>query len=166
MKKIFAILCLAILSILHAQGQDAQPEPNYSDSTITLTITQRFAFWLAKSIQITADTRKLPDKLQPYVGSATRPDSTFKITIKAALLAQGMELLISQPLLVAYDDYRAIMHNQPTVQGYTKLTTQINTLSDAGNGTAIWLREWFAGRQEDYNKLYNEELKRIIKLVN
>ena len=138
---------------------------SYEDSTLTIQSTQRFAWWVTKSIQINADNRKLPDVLRNYVGSGTRPDSTFNVTLKAGLIRDGMELLLTRPLLLSYNDYRSIMMNQPSIANYTRLDQQITTKATQGDKAAIWLRDWYVERLKNFTDLYDEEKARIIRLV-
>lgn len=155
----------ALLSIILAFSLSAQAQ-TWQDSTITITATQRLAWWVANSLELTWETRKAPDALRTAVGSGTRPDSVFTVTLRAGLLQRAMENLLTRPLLLAIADYRSIFLNQPSVTGYTALATQITNQANQGRGAAIWLRDWYTGRVADYDRLYNEEKNRIIKIVN
>ena len=141
---------------------------NYYDSTITLTLTQRAAIWITKSIVITPETRKQPDVFKPYVGSGNNVDSLFSVTLKAGFVRDGMELLLTRPLLLALSDYYSIILNSPAVPGYTALGTQITTIS-SGNGaqklTGAWLLAWYNQRVLDFQSLYNSEKAGVIRLV-
>jgi hypothetical protein len=150
---------------LTASAQDEPQPPKWQDSTINLVLKQRFAWHVTNALRLTWDNRKTPDILRPFVGSGNRPDSIFTVTLKAGLVRDGLESILTRPLLLMYDDYRSIMLGQPTVSGYTRLDTQIITQANAGNGAAIWLRDWFVERTANYNALYEEEKQRVLKLV-
>jgi hypothetical protein len=160
----YLLIIFLSLSLAASAQEETQP-PKWSDSLITITATQRFAWWVTKSIQINADNRKLPDVLTRFVGSGTRPDSIFTVTLRAGLIRDGLELILTRPLLLAYNDYRSIMLGQPTISGYTRLDTQIINQANQGRGAAIWLRDWFVERTANFNSLYNEEKERVLKLV-
>ena len=164
MKYIFILLLISSA----ASAQMGQQPTSYADSTITLRLTQRSAWWVTKGITINADNRKLPDVLKNFVGSGNNPDSTFTVTLKAGLIKEGIELLLTRPLLVAYDDYRSIILGQPAVSGYTSLASQITKIAN-GNGAqkqaAIWLMDWYNNRVKNFTDLYNEEKNAVIKLV-
>lgn len=141
---------------------------NYADSTITLQLTQRVAYWVAKGITITADTRKTPDILTGYVGSGTQPDSLFTVTLKAGLLRNGLELLLTRPLLLTLTDYNSIILGVPAIPGYTSLKNQIVSKANGNSDekqTAIWLRDWYIERESHFATQYEAEKNRIIKLV-
>lgn len=160
MKRLFFLLLIASTT---ATAQ------NYQDSTITLQLTQRTAWWITKALELQWDNRKLPDVLRAYVGSGTRPDSLFTVTLRAGLVRNGMELLLTRPLLLAIDDYRSIVLNQPAITGYTALATQINTKANGNSSekqVATWLRDWYLDRVATFQGLYNEEKAEILKRVN
>jgi hypothetical protein len=158
MKK--TIILLLISGSLQAQ--------NYADSTITLQLTQRMAWWVAKGISINADNRKEPDPLKNFVGSGTRPDSVYNVTLKARLLRDGLELLLTRPLLLSINDYNSIILNSPAISGYTSLKSQIVTRAAGSTNqkqVATWLRDWYLSRENDMLNLYNEEKAKVLKLV-
>jgi hypothetical protein len=163
MKYIFILLLISSA----ASAQIGQQPTSYADSTITLKLTQRSAWWLTKGITINAETRKLPDALKNFVGSGNNPDSTFTVTLKAGLIREGIELLLTRPLLVAYDDYRSIILGQPAVIGYTSLASQLTKIANNGaqRNTAKWLLDWYNARVANFTDLYNEEKNAVIKLV-
>jgi hypothetical protein len=140
----------------------------YKDSTISLLLTQRTAWWVTKAISINAETRKLPDALAPFVGSGTRPDSFFTVTLKAGLIRDGLELLLTRPLLLSLSDYNSIILNTPAIPGYTSLANQIVARANGNSNekqVAIWLRDWYTGRVAAFTNLYNEEKAAVIRLV-
>ncbi len=154
------IFLLLLSSTLHAQ--------NYEDSLITLQYKQRTAWWVATAIKNGGqvwENRNMPATLKPFTGSGTRPDSMFTVTIQAKFLRGGLELLLTQPLLLAIDDYNSIIKGLPFVTGYTSLETQIVNMAN-GNGpqkqTAIWLRDWYIERVKNFTDLYNEQKAAII----
>lgn len=156
---------LLIIFVIFAQKASAQ---NYYDSSITVTLTQRSAIWITKSIIITPETRKQPDVFKPYVGSGNNVDSLFSVTLKAGFIKDGMELLLTRPLLLALTDYYSIILNSPAIPGYTGLGSQINTIAN-GNGaqklTGAWLLSWYNQRVSDFQNLYNSEKAGVIRLV-
>jgi hypothetical protein len=156
-----------IIFVLFAFIGFAASAQNYADSLITIKGTQRLAWWITKSIQLNADTRKLPDVLKNFVGSGTRPDSVYTVTLKAGLLRDGMELLFSRPLLLSLPDYNSLILGQPAVSGFSNLGTQLTAIANNGaqRNTAQWLLSWYNGRVNDYSNLYTEEKNAVIKLV-
>ena len=140
---------------------------NYADSLVTIKGTQRLAWWITKSIQLNLDTRKLPDVLKNFVGNGTKPDSVFTVTLKAGLLRDGMELLLTKPLLLSINDYNSLILNTPAITGYTALGTQLTAIANNGQqkNTARWLLDWYNDRVNDFSKLYTEEKNYVIKLV-
>jgi hypothetical protein len=155
---------ILILFVFISSAASAQ---NYSDSLITIKGTQRLAWWITKGIQINAETRKLPDALKNFVGSGTRPDSVFTVTLKAGLIRDGMELLLTRPLLLSLTDYNSIILGVPAVTGYTPLGSQLTTISNNGaqRNTAKWLLDWYNERVANFSALYTEEKTAVIKLV-
>jgi hypothetical protein len=159
MKKLLFLLFISNAAI----AQDEQPQ--WQDSTITIQATQRLAWWAANSIDLSWDNRKAPDAFRLAVGSGTRPDSVFTVTIRAGLLQRTLENLLTKPLLLVYNDYRSIILNQPSIPGYTRLDTQIITQANQGRGAAIWLRDWYNSRVSQFTAAYDEEKARILKIV-
>ena len=162
MKKILTTILIA-LAAYTAQAQ------SYADSSITVTLTQRTAYWVGKYVQgsFSWKDRNLPTIMRPYIGSGTKPDSVIaNVTLKAGHLFGAIDLLLSQPLLVVYDDYRSILLNQPATTGYTALATQVTNIAN-GNGkqkaTAAWIVERYTERVSAYNALYNEGKSGVIQ---
>jgi len=148
---------------------------DYGDSTITLTLTQRTAWWIARGMKDNFN----PDNAEEYftvraalkkaVGSGNNPDSVFTATIKAVYIKNAMELLVSRQLTFSIDDYNSIMLNSPSIPGYTALQNQIVSKANGNSAqkqTAIWLRDWFIERKQNFAELYTEEKARIIKWAN
>jgi len=161
MKKLF--IAIAILFSTSVIGQ------SYGDSLITLTLTQRTAYWIGQYVKtsFTWSERNAPSQLENYIGSGTNPDSLIvSVTFKSKFLFGAIDGLISQPLQVAYTDYRKIMLNQPSVVGYTALpsqvTTKANNLSDPQHLTAQWLSEQYQARTAAFDALYNEQKASVI----
>lgn len=157
---------IAISFVLFTFSASAQ---NYEDSTITLMLTQRTTYWVGQYVKTKFEwsERNAPTLLKDYVGSGEAPDSLIaSVQIKAKYLLGALESLISQPLQVAYSDYRAIVLNQPAVSGYVSLTTQINNKAN-GNGAeknvAVWLKNKFAERTAAYDALYTEQKTKVVE---
>jgi hypothetical protein len=153
-----------IFAILFAFNANAQ---NYSDTSITVQLPQRFAFYIARHIEsnLTVQTRTLPDVLKPYLGGGKKLDSLFTVTFSAGLLRGGLEQLLTSPLLVVLDDYNKTINNSPAIPGYTSLATQI---VQKANGTsnqkavAQWLLDWYNERVANFSALLNENRQRIV----
>lgn len=161
MKRIFSIFFLIVISF-------TSKAQNYGDSLITLQLTQRCTYWIGQYVKTSFQwsERNAPTQMKDYVGSGNNPDSIIaSVTFKAKYLLGGLDALISQPLQVAYADYRAIVLNAPPVSGYTSLTTQINTIA-AGSGaqknTAQWLKDRYAERVAAFDALYQEQKNQVI----
>lgn len=161
MKNLFFVFLFAVS--ISAKSQ------SYGDSSITLTLTQRTAYWIGQYVRVsfTWSERNAPTQLKNYIGSGSNPDSVMtNITFKSKFLLGAMDALISQPLQVSYADYRAIVLNMPAVGGYTALVTQVNALA-AGNGaqklTAQWLKDQFALRTAAFDALYIEQKNTTIQ---
>lgn len=143
-------------------------EVNYGDSSITLVLTQRTAYWVGQYIRTNFqwNERNAPNDLKISIGSGNNPDSVFTRTFKAKYLLWAMDAIISQPLGVSYTDYRSIVMNQPSVPGYTALVTQINTIAN-GNGaqklTATWLKDQYALRTTSFDNLYLEQKNKTVQ---
>ena len=142
---------------------------NYGDSSITLTLTQRTAYWVGQYIRVSFqwNERNAPTQLQPYIGSGNAPDSLLgTVQLKAKYILGAMDALISQPLSVSYTDYRKIMMNQPSTPGYTALITQVNTkannINDPQHLVAQWLSEQYQARTAAFENLYNEQKTNVI----
>jgi hypothetical protein len=168
MKVLHGLIYINLL-LITVGGLAQEVEPQWKDSTITIQATQRLAWWAANSIVLDWTNRKAPDDFRLAVGSGTRPDSVFTVTIKAGLLQRTLENLLTRPLLLVYDDYRAIVlgrqANNNLIPGYTRLDTQISAQANAGNGAAIWLRDWYTERLGQFQNAYNEEKERVLKKV-
>ncbi len=170
MKKIIVLIVLpiAIGIPLLTTAQD------YSDSLITFKCKQKTAFWVAAFVKQqynwdNKNEKNAPTQLRPYVGSGENMDSVFTVTMKAKYLLGAMELLISQPLMMVYDDYRSIVLGTPTVSGYTGLAAQITTIAN-GSGpqkaTAEYLKKNYFDRVDQIYAPYAENKQRILDWVN
>lgn len=161
MKRIFSVLFLIAISF-------TSKAQNYGDSLITLQLTQRCTYWIGQYVKTSFQwsERNAPTQMKDYIGSGNNPDSIIaSVTFKAKYLLGGLDALISQPLQVAYTDYRAIVLNAPPVSGYTSLVTQINTIasgSGSQNLTAQWLKDRYSERVAAFDALYQEQKKSVI----
>lgn len=139
---------------------------NYADSNITVQLSQRSAYWIATHVRnnFSFDVRKMPEILAPYVGSGTRPDSLFSVTLEAKYITGLVELLFSSATAVAIDDYNSIIYNTPTVPGYTALATQVVTKAASGNqrATAQYIVDYFNRRKADFNAVRAEYVNKIV----
>lgn len=158
MKKV--ILGCAILFSLSAGAQ------NYSDSNITVTLTQRASYWIATHVKNTfgINSRTMPDVLEPYVGSGLNPDSVFSVTLQAKYITGLIELLFSTQTAVTIDDYNSIIYNTPSVVGYTALATQVVTKANGASNqkqVAQFIVNYFNTRKSDFDKLRTEYIKSI-----
>ena len=140
---------------------------NYADSNITVQLSQRSAYWIATHVKnnFNFDVRKMPEILAPYVGSGTRPDSLFNVTLQAKYIKGLIEILFSSPTATAIDDYNSIIFNTPVVPGYTALATQVVSVA-AGNGsqklTAQWIVDFYNNRKSEFNNLRNSYIQSIV----
>ena len=141
---------------------------NYDDSTISVQLTQRMAYWVGNTIRIAPEwaNRKAPDIFKGLVGNGNKPDSLFNITLKAKFLRQGIEALMASRTQVGLSDYRSILFNQPSIQGYTSLAAQIAAKANQGNATALYLKEWYEGRLETFQALYDQEKAAVVNWSN
>jgi hypothetical protein len=155
MKKIIILLLISA----SAFGQ------NFDDSTITIQLTQRAAYWIGNGVRISPEwsNRKIPDIFKSYVGNGTKPDSLFTVTLKAKFLIKGIDLLMGSRTQVGMNDYRAIISNMPTVQGYTGLASQIVTKASQGDLTAIYIRDWYNSKVALFQALYEAEKAAVIE---
>lgn len=159
-----------ILIFFLVLGSIKSKAQNYGDSLITLpSLTQRTAYWFGQYVRtsFTWSERNAPTQLKNYIGSGTNPDSVMaNVTFKAKFLLGAMDALISQPLQVSYQDYRAIVLNMPAVGGYTALVTQVNAIA-AGSSpqklTAQWLKDRFAERTAAFDALYLEQKTQVVQ---
>lgn len=162
MKKLLFIFSLLIS--LQSFGQTT----DYGDSTITLTITQRFTYWIGTGIRTDFDwnNRNAPTQLKNYIGSGLNPDSIIsQLSFKAKFVLKAMDAMIAQPLQVGYQDYRAVVLNQPTLPGYTSLNVQISAKaagSSSEKNVAQWLKDKYQERVTAYDALYAEQLQQTI----
>lgn len=164
MKKILLIFSLFFSFQSFAQTTD------YSDSSITLTLTQRCTYWIGQYVktQFTWSERNAPTQLKNYVGSGNVPDSIIaSVTFKAKYLLGAMDGIISQPQGVSYSDYRSIVLNQPAVPGYTGLVVQINNKANSGTDpqrfVAQWLKDKYSERTAAYDALYVEQKNAVVE---
>lgn len=140
---------------------------NYADSNISVQLTQRSAYWIATYVRNTfsLEYRKMPEILAPYVGSGTKPDSLFNVTLQAKYIKGLLELLFSSPTATAIDDYNSILFNTPTVPGYTALANQVVGIA-SGNGsqklTAQYIVDFYNKRKEDFTDLRAGYIQSII----
>jgi hypothetical protein len=157
MKYIFVLFACITFSA-HAQ--------NFADSNITVQLSQRSAYWISTHVlnNFTFDVRKMPEILAPYVGSGTKPDSLFTVTLEAKYVTGLIELLFSSATAVAIDDYNSIIYNTPTVPGYTALATQVVTKAASGNqrATAQYIVDYFNRRKADFNAVRAEYINKIV----
>ena len=164
MKYLIITLCMT-LTFGKASAQ------NYADSNITVQLTQRSAYWIGQYIQTSFNwkDRLAPDVLRPYVGSGTKPDSIFTVSMRASYLTGLLERLLSVPTAVAYEDYNAIIYNQPAVVGYVALANQV-VIKANGNTSekqvSQWVVDYYNRRMGDYGKLYTEQKNNVIKWSN
>lgn len=141
---------------------------NYGDSSITLTVLQKNCYWIGQYIKTSFawTERNAPSQMKDFVGSGNNPDSIIgSVTFKAKYLLGGLDALISQPLQVAYADYRSIVLNAPTISGYTSLTTQINTIasgSGAQKNTAQWLKDRYTALVSVFDAQYQDQKNQVI----
>ena len=82
MKKILYIIATTLSIQVSAQ------ETNYSDSSITLVLTQRTAYWVGAYIKNRFEwsERNAPTQLRNYIGSGADEDSVFTVTFKSKYL--------------------------------------------------------------------------------
>ena len=162
-----------IILILISTTASAQ---NYADSTITIQAPRCFAWWVTKSIegQLTRQNFRMVDALKPYLADTTKPDSLFTVKIPAKYVQSALELLATRPLSLAFDDYIKIIYNKKigatgnAIAGYTALENQIVTKANGSNGekqVAIYLRDWFVNRKQDFINLYREERNNVVELI-
>lgn len=160
MKYIF-ILIVFLTSGIRSQAQ------NYADSNITLQLSQRSAYWISTHVRnnFSFDVRKMPEILAPYVGSGTKPDSLFTVTLQAKYIKGLVEILFAAPTATAIDDYNSILFNTPAVVGYTALANQVVGIA-GGNGsqklTAQWIVDFYNSRKNDFNNLRADYIKNIV----
>ena len=144
---------------------------NYADSNITVQLTQRSSYWIGQYIQTSFNwkDRLAPDVLRPYVGSGTRPDSVFTVTMRASYLTGLLERLLSAPTAVAYADYNSIIFNQPAVVGYVALANQV-VIKANGNTSekqvSQWVVDYYNKRIGEYDRLYTEQKNNVIRWAN
>lgn len=140
---------------------------NYADSNITVQLSQRSAYWISTHVRnnFTFDVRKMPEILSPYVGSGTKPDSLFNVTLQAKYIKGLIEILFASPTATEIDDYNSILFNIPVVPGYTALSNQVVAISN-GNGsqklTAKWIVDFYNSRKTDFNNLRADYIKNIV----
>lgn len=163
MKKAF--IAIAILFSISASAQ------NYNDSTITLQLTQRAAWYLGFYIkhQGVWTDRTAPVTLKNYVGSGNNQDSLFNVTLKAGYIKGMIELLLSGPNEVTQADRLSIINNSSSIPGYTALSSQIVTIangSGAQKNTAIFIRDYYLQRLADFAALRAENKASVIIWAN
>lgn len=158
----YTIICLLISFNLSAQ--------NYADSAISIVGTQRLAYWIGQHVKqsFAWSNRNAPTILQPYIGSGTRPDSVYNVTLnKASFLYEALDLIISQPLQISYADYRSIMLNTPSIPTYQGIIAQIiakaNNANDPQQQTAIWLRDKYQTRTAKLDAVYQDQKQSVIE---
>jgi hypothetical protein len=155
MKKIIILLLISA----SAFGQ------NFDDSTINIQLTQRAAYWIGNGVRISPEwsNRKIPDIFKSYVGNGTKPDSLFTVTLKAKFLIKGIDLLMGSRTQVGMNDYRSIISNLPSVQGYTGLAAQITAKASQGDLTAAYIRDWYNSKVALFQALYEAEKAAVIE---
>lgn len=133
-----------LLITIGAKAQD------YSDSTITLTLTQRSAvyvgFYIKQNTPNAWKNRLTPATLKPYVGTGTHLDSVFTVTLKADYITGMISLLLTGQNELTQVDRLSIINNSPSIPGYTALATQIVNLANGNGGqknTAIYIRDYY-----------------------
>jgi hypothetical protein len=166
MKK--ALFAIAILFSISASAQDL---PNYSDSNITLQLTQRAALYVGRGIQqsFTWNNRLAPATLKNYVGSGLQLDSLFSVTLKAGYIKQMIELLINGSNEAVQVDRLSIINNSPAIPGYTSLASQIVTKANGNTSekqVAIFIRDYYNQRVADFAAVRAEVISDVIKWAN
>jgi hypothetical protein len=137
----------------------------FDDSTITVQLSQRMAYWVGNGIRLSPEwaNRKIPDTFKDFIGNGVRPDSLFTVTLKAKFLKKGIELLLSSQTQIAVSDYRSILFNQPAIVGYTGLASQVATKATQGDLTAIFLRDWYNERVALFQAIYDAEKAAVVE---
>ena len=158
MKYIFALFAFITFSA-HSQ--------NYADSNITVQLSQRSAYWIATNVRnnFSFEVRKMPEILAPFVGSGTKPDSLFTVTLQAKYIKGLVEILFSAPTATAIDDYNSILFNTPTVVGYTALANQVVGIAGGNSSqklTAQWIVDFYNSRKSDFNNLRSSYIQSIV----
>jgi hypothetical protein len=160
MKK--ALLALSILFSISAKAQ------NYSDSTVTLTLTQRAAVYIGYAVknQFSWANRNAPTQLQPYIGSGANLDSLFTVGVKASYIVGLVEGLLAGPNEAVQADRLKIINNSPTTPGYTSLASQI--VSKASGNTsekqvAQFILDYYNQRVTDFSNLRTQVISNVVQ---
>jgi hypothetical protein len=129
MKKI-----LVAIGILFSVSATAQ---GYADSLATFQLSQRAALVIGHYIKtLPAEAawgnRNAPTTLKNYVGTGTRQDSLFTVTLKAIYITGMIDILLTASNEVIQADRLSIINNSPTIPGYTSLASQVVSKA-AGN---------------------------------
>ena len=163
MKKLVFVL-LSVISI----SASAQ---KYSDSLITLQLTQRAAWYVGHHIKTGAvwSDRTAPGVLKDYVGNGNKPDSLFYVTLKAGYIKGMIELLIGGQNEVVQADRLSIINNSPAIPSYTSLSTQIVNLANGNSSqkqVAIFIRDYYLQRLAELAALRLENKNAVINWSN
>lgn len=126
------------------------------------------AYWIGYSIMTKPDwaNRKAPDIMKAYIGNGHKPDSLFVNNFKAKFIMDGLEHLMQARTSLGKDDYRSIVHNQPSILNYTGLWAQIVAKSNQGDPVAIFLRDWFNVRVDNFERLYDANKAEVVNWSN
>lgn len=138
---------------------------------ITFLLTERAAFWVGYQVQVSFDwnNRNAPTQLKQYIGDGTTPDRMFTVTLKSKFILDMVKGLMESRLQMAYDDYRSIILNQPSIPGYTSLQTQmINKANTVGpeQDTAKWLIDEYNNVKNQYVIDYTNKKNSLIAWAN
>jgi hypothetical protein len=166
--KIIITLALVLIGF----SASAQDLPNYSDSNITLQLTQRAAWYIGFHIksQSVWNDRLAPAALKNYVGSGNNPDSLFTVTLKAGYIKGLVDLLLGGQNEVVQADRLSIINNSPTVPGgYISLSNQVISKA-AGQSSeklvAQHVLDYYTSRVAAFLSLRNENKNDVIKWAN
>ena len=141
------------------------------NNPITFLLTERAAYWIGYPIKENFDwnNREAPDQMKQYIGDGTTPDRLFTVTLKARYILDMVRALMDRNLQVAYDDYRSIILNAPSIPGYTSLQTQmVNKSNTVGpeQDTAKWLIDQYNTIKAWYKDKYDQAKVELVTWVN
>src|SRR4029078_10634030 len=138
---------------------------------ITLTLTERAAFWIGYPIQTSFDwnNRNAPTQLKTYIGDGSTPDRLFTVALKSKYILDMMEGLMVSRLEMARVDYNAIILNQPALPGYTALQTQIAQKANGSSSekaTAQWIIDSYNEMKAAYAQEYTYKKDSLVAWAN
>jgi hypothetical protein len=147
---------------------------NYNDSTVTVQLTQRAAWYIGYHIKSLSgdnmwNNRTAPSTLKNYVGSGLNPDSLFTVTLKVSFIKGMLEILLSGQNEATQADRLSIVNGSPVIPGYTALSTQIVAKANGASSEKLAATEivnYYNQRVADFGALRNEIISNVIKWAN